>query len=180
MTELGIQHTCYRCGQVRSANDFIKRVDDRYYGMCRQCLSNILASRSRGKRKLEHTEHHRTCYLCRRVLPVGEFTQRSNGSYFSACKECNKHVFAQRRRARMLCAEGDYTVREWMELLEKFPTCPGCGRLWVEIPLLKGRKTSITVDHVHPISKGGRNSIENIQPLCYSCNSRKGDKASSS
>jgi len=73
-------------------------------------------------------------------------------------------------------AEGEYSVREWQELLARHPRCPECMRLWADIPLSKGRKTAITVDHIVPISKGGRNSIENVRPLCFSCNSRKGDK----
>lgn len=42
-----------------------------------------------------HTALWRSCYACRQagrpdVHPVEEFTQRANGSYFSACKSCNR------------------------------------------------------------------------------------------
>ncbi len=44
----------------------------------------------------------------------------------------------------------------------------GCGYKEPEIKL--------TLDHVIPLSKGGRNIIDNIQPLCLACNDSKGTK----
>ena len=70
------------------------------------------------------------------------------------------------RRARILQAGGSFTSREWKKLCKHYHhTCLCCGRHEPEIKL--------TADHVVPLSKGGTNSIDNIQPLCQSCNSSK-------
>jgi 5-methylcytosine-specific restriction endonuclease McrA len=71
-----------------------------------------------------------------------------------------------RRRARKKSAAGTCTAEEWNTLLERLGgKCLCCGTA-----------EKITVDHVKPLSKGGANSIDNLQPLCVSCNSRKNAK----
>ena len=74
-------------------------------------------------------------------------------------------VHNQKRRARMDNGNG-FTELDWAELKRKYNyTCLCCGRREPEIKL--------SPDHVLPLSKGGSNSIDNIQPLCRTCNNRK-------
>ncbi len=171
---------CYRCLRTKPLDAFIQRLDDRHYRMCRSCVSEILLARPVRKERLAHSTSARTCYLCRRTLPTGEFTRRSNGTFFSACKACNRHVFAQRRRARLKAVGGSYSLAEWTALVAKYDRCPMCLRAWGEIRRTSSSADVITADHIVPISRGGTNTIENIQPLCFSCNSKKGAKYSGS
>ena len=167
---------CYLCKEEKDESQFTLRIDDSRYRMCKECVSDILKKKSGKTTNLRHTKEERTCYLCLRMLPNERFTRRKTGKYYSACKDCNRHVFAARRRARLNNAEGSYTTHEWHNLLSKHPKCPKCGRTWEEIPPPLDRTTVITADHIVPISRGGSNSIENIQPMCYSCNSKKGNR----
>lgn len=64
---------------------------------------------------------------------------------------------------------GSHTLGDWETLKAQYNwTCPCCKR--------KEPKISLTADHIIPVSKGGSNNIENIQPLCRACNGRKGNR----
>ena len=53
-------------------------------------------------------------------------------------------------------------------------TCPICGR---KEPFLDQYWQHLVQDHIMPRSKGGKKrSKNNIQPLCWECNTKKGDK----
>lgn len=72
-----------------------------------------------------------------------------------------------RRRTRKTEAGGSFTAAEWKALIEHYGgKCLCCGR----------DDVSLTADHVVPVAKGGSSNIDNIQPLCKSCNARKWTK----
>lgn len=73
---------------------------------------------------------------------------------------------AQNRRARTIGNGGTYTQAEWEALCKQYDYLCLCCK----------EQNPLTVDHVIPISKGGSNSIDNLQPLCRGCNSRKGTR----
>ena len=73
----------------------------------------------------------------------------------------------QKRRTAKTQAGGAYISAQWIALCNKYDNrCLCCDK-----------KRTLTPDHVVPVSKGGTSNIDNIQPLCGPCNSRKGTKS---
>lgn len=78
------------------------------------------------------------------------------------------------RRARMNSNGGTWTVGEWNWLFDLLShSCVKCGRTEKE---LVSTGIKIEKDHIHPISTGGMNNIENLQPLCAECHDDKPKK----
>src|SRR3990167_9518703 len=93
-------------------------------------------------------------------------------NYFPKWKSENMEQIRQltkNRKARLKGAVGEVTLLEWKWLKEKyFNLCLACFK--------RGSEIKLTQDHIVPISKGGKNIIGNIQPLCKPCNSTKSTK----
>lgn len=74
--------------------------------------------------------------------------------------------YDKKRRARKSGAEGHHSVQEFRKLCTLYDNvCLCCGEV-----------KPLTADHVVPLSQGGSDYIENIQPLCSLCNSTKSTK----
>lgn len=79
-------------------------------------------------------------------------------------------IIKHRRRARLNNNGGSVTAEEIIELKkESRGFCIGWKRELHFVGLDK-----LEIDHILALAKGGKNSIENIQLLCKSCNSSKG------
>jgi 5-methylcytosine-specific restriction endonuclease McrA len=123
---------------------------DREYRISHRAKGNKSARESRARYCAQHPEEVRQ--------KNREFYRRNPAKYLA--KE-------QRRRTKKSNAGGAYTAEEWNALLDLYGhCCLWCGRSDVKL----------TVDHIVPVSLGGTSNIDNIQPLCRSCNSRKRTK----
>lgn len=170
---------CSRCGVDKVAEDFRP-----HRAYCRKCEYNDhqadprrleYQSRWRGKnreyerqRAVQYNHEHaeeRAEKARKNRLEHPELNRRATKEYRIRNPEVVS-VVNSNRRARIIGTGNRYSKMEWNDLKDKYNhTCLMCGRTEPDIKL--------TPDHVVPLSKGGSNSIDNIQPLCRSCNSRK-------
>lgn len=108
--------------------------------------------------------------------------KKQNGRYSVRCRVCCQTkqidryhtnpaakagaILNNRIRSHRLRAVGTFTAADWREVLYTYGrACLACGST-----------APPTIDHVVPISRGGLNTKENVQPLCAWCNDSKGTK----
>jgi 5-methylcytosine-specific restriction endonuclease McrA len=77
--------------------------------------------------------------------------------------------YSRNRRAKIDASDETITTKDWIDICERWGNkCLCCGK--------PGNYLTLTLDHVFPLIDGGQHKKNNIQPLCKSCNSRKGAK----
>ena len=182
---------CSRCRVSKPAKAFAKMTaskDGRQYA-CRECQKKIwkeykestnradyyakyearpdvrakrAAYRARPENKLRAAEYQREWLTdpknrARHYKAVKKWLASPKGRFYKRFKE-------DQRREREYRAPGKFTLEDWKRLLKNFgAACLACGS-----------QKKLTADHVVPVVQGGSHNFENRQPLCLSCNSRKG------
>lgn len=168
------ERLCPKCKVQKSAAEFYS---DKYrsHGLslyCQECCKARISDRFQNDRErllIISRERHRhnkdrenaqsRAYMQVHGPERERQYQEANPRWWRAYKNAKDN----RRRVRKMGNGGTYTPDEWLALCASAENkCLCCGQ---ERPL--------TADHIVPVSRGGSNFIENIQPLCKPCNSRK-------
>lgn len=184
---------CTKCKTWKPVEQFSKRSKrlDGYNSHCKECHNAInrtlywrdverVREENRAKQKrLSQLEKHKVRRQRYRqehlehLLELNRKHRRVNPGYYlehsKKWREQNPEKVKARDHARRAFKAGQpesFTAEEWREVKQRYNyMCLRCRRREPEIKL--------TADHVVPVSKGGSGTIDNIQPLCKSCNSAK-------
>jgi len=132
----------------------------------------------------ELTLRERQCLIC-----DAGYSERREYERLGVCHSCVKRLANEFWKAHAGEPHPDFATREEIEaaragrparyVKELIPaelrwevwerdnfTCKRCGS-----------KRRLTIDHIHPESKGGKAELDNLQTLCKPCNSAKGTRS---
>lgn len=179
---------CYKCKDWKYLARFVKdeRYKDGYIGDCKDCRN--VENREWQKNNPEYAQRWRKNNFERSKQLQREWAKNNpeklrakQRKYYHLYREVRKlstrkwqqanpekvrllsQITTAHYNARKHGAEGTFTAKEWLALCDYYGNkCLACGE-----------QEPLTIDHVIPTSKGGRNDIANIQPLCVRCNSSK-------
>jgi 5-methylcytosine-specific restriction endonuclease McrA len=139
---------CVHCETTKSLSDFERR-KDKVGSICKKCKNAKQNARYQTDEMFKQTMLHSA-------------RQYSNNRY-ATDKEFRK---AEQVRKQLRRATGSLTIEQWHDICKRYDySCAYCGS-----------PHNLTMDHVVPISKGGKTTSDNVIPACISCNSSKKDK----
>ena len=179
---------CTKCETLKSEDDFYHRANGRIDKQCKQCKIeytsfwqkknsnkvNANGKKYKSSHKNDESRRNKSWYTSnkeRKLEYNHQYAQshrdlRNRLQRIWRKKNPDKEAeYKNNRRAKS--STGKFTNKEWNELLDFYGhRCLCCGKTGIRL----------TRDHIVPLNIGGSNTIENIQPLCRSCNSIKNTK----
>lgn len=181
---------CPKCGEMKPFTGYYRNrtKPDGYQTYCKPCFN--VANAASGARNAERrrAKQRETNKAYRERL--GDAVRQKNRAWYAAkgrvyhkawrasnpdrvrsakARYNRAHPEANARsvrryRARLVATGVHHTAEEWAALCARYDyRCLACGE-----------RKPLTKDHIIPLSRGGSDQIDNIQPLCKPCNTRKG------
>ncbi len=169
---------CSKCGHDKNETEFYRRSNGQLQDCCKTCYivrtgdyqrkeKDAVNARARDRYARDPEKYKKQSHDWYASHPdVRRQVQRAYDQAHPKSPERNVE-YCNARRARKLNAPGRFTGSEWEQLKADYGNrCLCCGRDDVKL----------VADHVIPLARGGSDAIDNIQPLCFSCNSKKHTK----
>lgn len=167
---------CTSCHTELTLDNFYKKLDGTT-SRCKECTKKArkapeFRSKANEYRREYYRQNRENCaiwsksYQERNLEKFREYSKK----YYSRFGETRKGVRGRRDEPSLISLSGRvFQVKEsdYRKLLARQRNlCASC---------LCNLSGSIHLDHIFPLSKGGRHSVGNIQFLCQRCNQEKGD-----
>lgn len=149
---------CQRCGKEYEPTSSIQKY-------CKECVYDARREYDAKRYKANPKKHLEYSSKYRKANPekISKGFAKWQKVNLEACA-LNK---AKRRSLKYANTPTDelLTLAQWHDVLALYNGhCAYCGK----------KTERLTLDHVRPLSKGGKHSKDNVVPACFHCNSSKG------
>lgn len=161
--DLNAGKICRRCGSWKPFSGYWqdRRESDGFKRWCIECYRTANPVPPYWYCRPENRKKW-NAYVCAYRKQKPWVQKNSNKKWRKSHPE--KFVNSWKRYQSLRRATPEIPKEQWQSLCEQYGNvCLCCHQL---LPLTK--------DHIVPVSIGGSNTIDNIQPLCRECNARKG------
>jgi 5-methylcytosine-specific restriction endonuclease McrA len=174
---------CTRCNEVKSIDQFHKNKEGKYglRSNCKECTNKIVREYyTKNKDKIskyqkEYNNNNRT----KRIKQMREYNNNNRTKRIKQMREYRKtergkiirKLNRQNRRykEKYNTNSGDKLTKKQIEYLaEVYKHCAYCN---TELT-----SDNTHIDHIHPLSKEGSHSIDNVTLACKDCNLKKNAK----
>jgi len=165
----GLRTDCKKCCRIRSKNyvlnhkDEVKKYQREYRENNKQKRINYQKQywpKYYQNNKEAIAEKNRIYFQS----PAGKLAKKK--FYNSDKGKISEKIKRYKKRSILENLDEHFTAQDWKEVLAEYgKKCLACGST-----------EHLTVDHVIPLSQGGTNTKDNLQPLCLACNCSKGVK----
>ena len=163
--------TCQTCGQIKTLDQYgyQNRTENKHKYICQPC-DKARQKAYYYKNRKELLQKKQAYYFDNRAILLAKtYVYRKNNKdkiresfakWLTKNPEGQRNT-AKRRKARLRGAEIKKVTAKDIQKLLSFP-CFYCGK-----------KDNLQIDHVIPVSRGGRHAIGNLVAACASCNASK-------
>jgi 5-methylcytosine-specific restriction endonuclease McrA len=141
-----------------------------FHSHCRDCRRQLRRNYGRKHqqalatytKKWQEANPYRIRELRRNWYLANREHERSKSAAF---KKANPVLYRGYQRMRLARLEDGPRLSdaEWLEVVAV------CGAACLKC----GSEEDVTIDHIVPVSRGGQDTKDNVQPLCRACNSSK-------
>lgn len=162
------KRTCKQCNKVFETTYKNKRTTCSY-----ECENNRYEYkkkmyRDNKRQKYQSIAKEKKCIVCGSKFMATTWSKETCSNVCSSTlKKVQKNNSNHRRRKRKISQSDGSVDMSFLLSLRKVKNCYWCST--------KITKENFTVDHIHPLAKGGLHSKDNLVVACFNCNSNKRD-----
>lgn len=151
--------------EYKISRSIFKMIRKRQYAKVRDAENTYLVTLQRKQTRYSQTNYVRTPYTVYIIVEESYLSYEELSKYYHKLDEIGFETttkkYHSKNQRKLMTPELRFKIKE-----RDSYTCQICGKVMYD-------EVGLHIDHIHPVSKGGKTVVSNLQVLCSKCNGRK-------